>query len=87
MARTMARRTTAQHAPKLQTELDRRWAAVAGRDPRFDGKFVYGVRTSGIYCRPVCPSRLPNRQNVTFYATCDEAEQAGFRACKRCRPR
>jgi methylphosphotriester-DNA--protein-cysteine methyltransferase len=62
------------------------WAAVETRDVRFDGTFVYGVRTSGVYCRPSCPSRRPLRVNVTFYATAGAAETAGFRACKRCQP-
>lgn len=62
------------------------WAAVAGRDSRADGSFVYAVRTSGVYCRPACPSRLPLRKNVAFYETAEAAETAGFRACKRCRP-
>jgi methylphosphotriester-DNA--protein-cysteine methyltransferase len=66
--------------------MDRLWAAVVERDPCFDGKFVYAVRTTGIYCRPTCPSRRGNQHNVAFYDTCRDAERAGFRACKRCRP-
>ena len=62
------------------------WDAVMGRDGSADGRFVYSVRTTGVYCRPSCPSRLARRENVAFHATCDEAERAGFRACKRCRP-
>jgi AraC family transcriptional regulator, regulatory protein of adaptative response / methylated-DNA-[protein]-cysteine methyltransferase len=62
------------------------WAAVASRDVTADGAFVYAVRTSGVYCRPACPSRLPRRENVTFHADPASAEAAGFRACKRCRP-
>jgi AraC family transcriptional regulator of adaptative response/methylated-DNA-[protein]-cysteine methyltransferase len=62
------------------------WSAVTGRDALADGRFVYAVRTSGIYCRPSCPSRLPLRKNVSFYETDSAAEAAGFRACKRCRP-
>jgi AraC family transcriptional regulator, regulatory protein of adaptative response / methylated-DNA-[protein]-cysteine methyltransferase len=65
---------------------DSRWQAVVRRDPAADGEFVYSVRTTGIYCRPVCPSRRAKRQNVRFFATGPEAEAAGFRACKRCRP-
>jgi AraC family transcriptional regulator of adaptative response/methylated-DNA-[protein]-cysteine methyltransferase len=68
------------------TETDPRWAAVVERNPRFDGKFVYAVRTTGVYCRPTCPSRRAKPENVAFYATCDDAARAGFRACKRCRP-
>jgi AraC family transcriptional regulator of adaptative response/methylated-DNA-[protein]-cysteine methyltransferase len=64
-----------------------RWQAVTVRDPAADGAFVYSVRTTGVYCRPTCASRLAKRENVRFYATCQEAEARGFRACKRCRPK
>jgi AraC family transcriptional regulator of adaptative response / DNA-3-methyladenine glycosylase II len=60
--------------------------AVASRDRRFDGRFFLGVSTTGIYCRPGCPARLPNAENVRFFATPAAAEGAGFRACQRCRP-
>src|SRR6266850_376293 len=63
-----------------------RWAAVAGRDRRADGVFYYSVRTTGVYCRPSCAARLARRENVRFHATCGDAERAGFRPCKRCRP-
>ena len=63
-----------------------RWAAVTARDARADGAFVYAVRTTGVYCRPSCPSRAANPKNVSFHATCDAAEAAGFRPCRRCRP-
>ena len=63
-----------------------RWAALASRDPAADGTFVYSVRTTGVYCRPSCAARPARRENVAFHATCAEAEQAGFRPCKRCRP-
>src|SRR5438445_9146224 len=63
-----------------------RWAAVAGRDPRADGVFYYSVRTTGVYCRPSCAARLARRENVRFHLTCTDAERAGFRPCKRCRP-
>ena len=63
-----------------------RWQAVIRRDPQADGHFYLGVKTTGIYCRPTCSSRKPNRVNVQFFATGDEAIQAGFRPCKRCRP-
>jgi AraC family transcriptional regulator of adaptative response/methylated-DNA-[protein]-cysteine methyltransferase len=62
------------------------WSAVEGRDRRFDGRFVYAVRSTGIYCRPSCPSRRPARANVAFYGDAAAAEAAGFRACKRCQP-
>jgi AraC family transcriptional regulator of adaptative response/methylated-DNA-[protein]-cysteine methyltransferase len=67
-------------------ERDPRWSAVLRRDAASDGAFVYAVKTTGIYCRPSCPSRRPKPGNVGFFATCDEAEAAGFRACRRCRP-
>jgi AraC family transcriptional regulator, regulatory protein of adaptative response / methylated-DNA-[protein]-cysteine methyltransferase len=63
------------------------WAAVVGRDRRFDGHFVYAVRTTGVYCRPSCPSRRPLAVNVRFFQHAAAAERAGFRACKRCQPR
>jgi AraC family transcriptional regulator of adaptative response/methylated-DNA-[protein]-cysteine methyltransferase len=65
---------------------DERWRAVLERDGSLDGAFVYGVRSTGIYCRPSCPSRKPQRQYVTFFAVPELAEQAGFRPCLRCSP-
>ncbi len=64
----------------------RRWQAVLDRNATQDGKFVFAVSTTGVYCRPSCPARRPRRENVTFFARTDEAEKAGFRACLRCRP-
>jgi AraC family transcriptional regulator of adaptative response/methylated-DNA-[protein]-cysteine methyltransferase len=63
-----------------------RWAAVTHRDRRADGAFYYSVRTTGVYCRPSCASRRARRENVRFHATREEAERAGFRPCRRCRP-
>jgi AraC family transcriptional regulator of adaptative response/methylated-DNA-[protein]-cysteine methyltransferase len=63
-----------------------RWKAVIERDLQADGAFVYGVVTTGIYCRPTCSSRRPNRENARFFDTWQMAEQAGFRSCKRCSP-
>lgn len=68
------------------TEKDPRWASVVNRDPQADGKFYYSVHTTGVYCRPSCAARLARPENVSFHATCEEARQAGFRPCKRCRP-
>jgi AraC family transcriptional regulator of adaptative response/methylated-DNA-[protein]-cysteine methyltransferase len=65
---------------------DPRWAAVLARDPASDGRFVYAVRSTGIYCRPTCPSRRAHPENVAFYPDPAAAEQAGFRPCRRCRP-
>src|SRR5499427_5372470 len=62
------------------------WKALERRDRAADGAFVYSVRTTGVYCRPSCAARLPRRENVTFHKTCADAERAGFRPCKRCRP-
>ena len=63
------------------------WQAVLARDANQDGSFVFAVSSTGIYCRPSCPSRRPRRENVAFFRRPDEAEKAGFRACLRCRPR
>jgi class 3 adenylate cyclase len=64
-----------------------RWAAVRNRDLRADGILYYAVRTTGVYCRPVCPARRPRPRNVAFFASCEAAEAAGYRACRICRPR
>ncbi len=65
---------------------EQRYAAASSKDARFDGVFIVAVRTTGIYCRPSCPAMTPKRANVDFYRTAAAAQQAGFRACKRCRP-
>lgn len=65
---------------------DKMWEAVLERKQDFSPPFFYAVKTTGIYCRPNCPSRRPKRQNVAFYATGDQAEANGFRACLRCKP-
>lgn len=65
---------------------DSRWSAVVARDATADGTFYYAVRTTGVYCRPSCAARTPRPENVVFYSTPQEAEGAGFRPCKRCRP-
>ena len=72
----------------MQRALDPRaaWRAVETRDARSDGQFVYAVRSTGIYCRPSCPSRRPRRDRVEFFAAPRDAERDGFRACRRCRP-
>jgi AraC family transcriptional regulator of adaptative response/methylated-DNA-[protein]-cysteine methyltransferase len=62
------------------------WAAVRERDRAFDGRFLYGVRSTGVYCRPSCASRLPLRKNLRFYAVAADAERDGLRPCKRCKP-
>ena len=65
---------------------EQRYTAASSKDARFDGVFFTAVRTTGIYCRPSCPAITPKRANVVFYPTAAAAQQAGFRACKRCRP-
>ena len=65
---------------------DRAWKMVVDRTPTAEAMFVYAVRTTGIYCRPSCPSRRPLRKSVEFYPTSELAERAGYRACKRCTP-
>jgi AraC family transcriptional regulator of adaptative response/methylated-DNA-[protein]-cysteine methyltransferase len=65
---------------------DRRWRIVLARDRRYDGAFVYAVRSTGIYCRPSCASRRPRRGQVTFFPIPEAAEREGFRACRRCHP-
>src|SRR6202162_3605892 len=62
------------------------WESVLHRDPSADDRFLYGVATTGIYCRPSCPSRRPKRGNVSFFSSAEAAERAGFRACQRCSP-
>jgi AraC family transcriptional regulator, regulatory protein of adaptative response / methylated-DNA-[protein]-cysteine methyltransferase len=68
------------------TENDPRWAALVARDAKADDSFWYSVATTGVYCRPSCAARLPRPENVHFYHTRAEAEKAGFRPCKRCKP-
>lgn len=65
---------------------DTRWAALVARDSNADGQFYYSVKTMGVYCRPSCKSRLPRPENVAFHETSADAEKAGFRPCKRCKP-
>ena len=62
------------------------WDSVAARDRAMDGVFFYGVMSTGVYCRPSCPSKRPRRENVVFFRAREAAERAGFRPCKRCKP-
>ena len=62
------------------------YRAISTRDARFDGRLFVGVKTTGIYCRPICPARTPKFENVSFYASAAAAQEAGFRPCLRCRP-
>jgi AraC family transcriptional regulator of adaptative response / DNA-3-methyladenine glycosylase II len=68
------------------TLFDERYRAMSSRDARFDGQFITGVHSTGIYCRPSCPAMTPHAKNVTFYRTAAAAHEAGLRACKRCQP-
>ncbi len=79
-------RALALEAPMTSTAPDPRWARVAARDRTADGEFFYSVETTGVYCRPSCPSRTPNPKNVRFHQTAAAAVAAGFRPCRRCRP-
>jgi AraC family transcriptional regulator of adaptative response/methylated-DNA-[protein]-cysteine methyltransferase len=87
MAFTSYARSEMEARTRVTIEPDSAWAAVMGRDGQRDGTFVYAVTTTGVYCRPSCPSRRPHRQNVLFFDAPDAAEHAGFRACRRCKPR
>src|ERR1700755_2460025 len=68
------------------TTNDPRWLAVVKRQETADGTFYYAVKTTGVYCRPSCAARLARPENVQFHRTCKDAENAGFRPCKRCKP-
>src|SRR5882672_8048780 len=81
----VATRNESASRPRFYDDEDR-WAAVQRRDRGADGSFYYSVRTTGVYCRPSCAARLAKRENVRFHRSCEEAERAGFRPCKRCRP-
>jgi|SRR5581483_3888456 len=72
---------------EMNSSEERRWQAIMARDTRHDGQFVFAVSSTGVYCRPSCPSKRPGRENVTFFTRPELAEQAGFRACLRCRPK
>jgi AraC family transcriptional regulator of adaptative response/methylated-DNA-[protein]-cysteine methyltransferase len=86
MRRTVSALASTSPRPKAPSLDEARWDAVVARDAAFDGRFVSAVETTGIYCRPSCPAKRPNRANVRFYDTAEEAERAGFRPCKRCKP-
>jgi AraC family transcriptional regulator, regulatory protein of adaptative response / methylated-DNA-[protein]-cysteine methyltransferase len=78
---------TAKHTIEKLYLTDRaRWNAVIHREKNADDTFVYSVKTTGVYCRPSCPARVARRENVAFHLTPKDAERAGFRACKRCKP-
>jgi AraC family transcriptional regulator of adaptative response/methylated-DNA-[protein]-cysteine methyltransferase len=78
--------TLLKQSPANAAADEKRWAAVVARDKACDGEFYYSVATTGVYCRPSCAARLPNRRNVRFHSSPTDAEAQGFRPCKRCRP-
>jgi len=78
--------TTRAQTLAISTAADPRWAAVRARDAQADGSFVYSVRTTGVYCRPSCGARGPRPENVAFHDTPADAQRAGFRPCRRCKP-
>src|SRR5687768_15514136 len=80
------RRSTKSLELAEATQRDPRWASVLARSPAADGSFFYSVRTTGVYCRPSCAARIARPENVRFHRTRQEAEQAGFRPCRRCKP-
>jgi AraC family transcriptional regulator, regulatory protein of adaptative response / methylated-DNA-[protein]-cysteine methyltransferase len=86
MSSVMMRAREASPPATRPSRDDACWRAIERRDRAADGTFVYSVRTTGVYCRPSCAARQPRRENVAFHATCADAERAGFRPCKRCRP-
>src|SRR5208283_4940349 len=70
----------------MDLDHDACYRAICARDPRFDGRLFTGVKTTGIYCRPICPARTPRRENVVFFPSAAAAQVAGFRPCLRCPP-
>lgn len=82
----MAMNQSVKNTQASTIENDCRWAKIQARDSSADGTFYYSVSTTGIYCKPSCGARQPRPENVAFHVSCAEAELAGFRACKRCKP-
>jgi AraC family transcriptional regulator of adaptative response/methylated-DNA-[protein]-cysteine methyltransferase len=87
MANANSTKSNTERSDRSGSDGDQRWDAVIARDPGHDGKFVFAVSTTGVYCRPSCAARRPRRENVTFFLRPEQAEKAGFRACLRCRPK
>ena len=83
---TMSTKTEMRALKAAHTQADPRWAAVVARDAGADGQFVYSVSTTGVFCRPSCAARAARPENVAFHASPADAERAGFRPCRRCRP-
>jgi AraC family transcriptional regulator of adaptative response/methylated-DNA-[protein]-cysteine methyltransferase len=87
MPRNQMLRKNDRHSNDSKSNDSQRWQAVQSRDANQDGEFVFAVSSTGVYCRPSCPSRRPRRENVAFFRQPAEAERAGYRACLRCRPK
>ncbi|MGZ4876996.1 MAG: bifunctional transcriptional activator/DNA repair enzyme AdaA, partial [Candidatus Angelobacter sp.] len=71
---------------QMTSSPNQKWTLVLARDAKADGRFVYAVKSTGVFCRPSCPSRRPKRENVEFFDSPTQAQQAGYRACRRCTP-
>src|SRR5262245_14827113 len=82
---TMNRDSTVEERAHT-TKNDPRWMSIVNRDASSDGQFYYSVKTTGVYCRPSCAARLARPENVQYHLTRGDAEKAGFRPCKRCKP-
>lgn len=78
--------TATREFARARPDSEAMWVAFVARDPRWEGRFVAAVRTTGVFCRPTCTCRKPLHRNVRFFRSPDEATRAGFRPCKRCRP-
>ncbi|HZD12734.1 MAG TPA: Ada metal-binding domain-containing protein, partial [Candidatus Binatus sp.] len=83
-AQSIALRPVDSHNQAVDKE---RWNAITNRDERYDGSFVFAVRSTGIYCKPSCPARHAAQNQIVFFTRSDDAESSGYRPCKRCRPR
>src|SRR6266481_4509067 len=70
----------------MPADVNQKWSLVLAREAKADGRFVYAVKSTGVFCRPSCPSRRPRRENVEFFDSPAQAQQAGYRACRRCSP-
>ncbi len=79
-------KTAVQQIATARADEDRCWQSILKRDKKADGSFFYSVKTTGVYCKPSCAARLPRPENVSFHKTSEDAREAGFRPCKRCKP-
>jgi AraC family transcriptional regulator of adaptative response/methylated-DNA-[protein]-cysteine methyltransferase len=86
LAQTLSRPRSKSVSNISRLDVDTAWAAFMRRDRSWDGRVIGAVQTTGIYCKPSCPARRPKRENVTFFASAEEARVAGYRPCRRCKP-